>query len=293
METENYSITKHGPVEIINLYHKIPGTTATSHLCVFRIGNTLVDTGSVNTAPVLVQLLKEHPPRQIILTHQHEDHVGGLTYLQKFFGDIPVYCPEEFTDIISQANYIPGYREKFWGDFIPFENLIPYNDSAEFTEKKIKIIPVMVPGHTPGQRALLVYDKKKLYAITADLYLAPKLHNAWMETSVPDMINSLQKIIDLKPDLSLPSHGRIVEDTSLKFGGLRDWYLKETEIFTELSDKLQTTDYVALFRSRFGSLNTIEKQSSGELSRFAFIRGIFYPVKSLPADRIVIPPDFF
>lgn len=54
----------------------------------------IVDPGE--SAPVLATLAQgQYVPQAILLTHHHNDHVGGVADLRHHFPDIPVYGPQE------------------------------------------------------------------------------------------------------------------------------------------------------------------------------------------------------
>ena len=54
----------------------------------------IVDPGE--SAPVLAAVAQgQYIPQAILLTHHHNDHVGGVAELRRHFPDIPVYGPQE------------------------------------------------------------------------------------------------------------------------------------------------------------------------------------------------------
>lgn len=63
-----------------------------------------------------------------------------------------------------------------------------------------------------------------------DLYLAPKLPNAFYETNVPDIIESLEKLLTVSPRFTLcPSHGKALPDGPQRIQRLLKWYKSEQE----------------------------------------------------------------
>ncbi|MEM7184319.1 MAG: MBL fold metallo-hydrolase [Spirochaetota bacterium] len=262
-----------------------------SSLSVHLLGTTLFDSGSEPAANFFAKALHSNPPKRIILSHQHEDHIGGLHTLHKYFGNIPVYCPNEHTKLVATGFVVPGHRISYWGNVKGFPDLIPYTSADTFKEGKYNIKVIDTPGHTVGHKAFVVQAKQELYIISGDLYLAAKLPHALFESSIPDMIASLETLASFsKQDILFPSHGRFYPNASLRLQKLADWYKSESEAIHSISEKLATTDYNKIFRHRYSYYSPTEIFTNGENSRCALIRGILQPVKQLPAETIHLDP---
>ena len=72
---------------------------ASSYLYLLREGNLLIDAGvrpgGVGEAALpRFELLGEHPPAAMVLTHAHLDHVGALPLVTAKFPRLPIYCTE-------------------------------------------------------------------------------------------------------------------------------------------------------------------------------------------------------
>jgi glyoxylase-like metal-dependent hydrolase (beta-lactamase superfamily II) len=238
----------------------------------------------------MLQYISQHPPRRIILTHQHEDHMGGVAAICRQYGDIPVFCPEAHVQIIATTDKVPEYRAVHWGHPEPYANLIPFAEGEVFTEGECRMEAILTPGHTVGHMAFLISCHNEHLVLSGDLYLGSTCFMAFGECSVPDFITSLEKLIALPFDYTgLPSHGGVLHDPKSAFRILRDWYKKETDVSLGVADNQGTRDYVEVFRERFGKMKAVEIFSSGEVSRLAHLRGIFEPVSALPAPPVRLP----
>jgi glyoxylase-like metal-dependent hydrolase (beta-lactamase superfamily II) len=290
LQPPTFSLSHHGPVTRIELISANSYTGEPTQVCAFRIGDTLIDTGSPLTQPAMLEYISQHPPRRIILTHQHEDHMGGVAAICRQCGDMPVFCPEAHVQIIATTDKVPEYRAVHWGHPEPYANLIPFAEGDEFIEGDCSIKAILTPGHTVGHMAFLVSCHNEHLVLSGDLYLGPTCFMAFGECNVPDFITSLDKLIAIPHDYTgLPSHGGALNEPKRYFSELKDWYLRETELSLEAAEKLGSTDYVEVFRVRFGKMKMVEIFSRGEVSRLAHLRGIFEPVSALPAPPVRLP----
>ncbi|CNI19541.1 hydroxyacylglutathione hydrolase [Yersinia pekkanenii] len=99
----------------------------------------IVDPGE--SAPVLATLAQnQYIPQAILLTHHHNDHVGGVADLRHHFPDIPVYGPQETA---SKGATI----------------MVNGGDNLTIDGRNYRVIAV--PGHTLGHIAY--YSKPYLF----------------------------------------------------------------------------------------------------------------------------------
>jgi ribonuclease J len=89
--------------------------------------------------------------KSVIITHGHEDHIGGLAHLLKSFPDITVYATK-FT-----LNLIQKKMEEFK---IKFEYTI-YHENSELHFQDIDIYPVHVNHSIPETCGLMILTKKR------------------------------------------------------------------------------------------------------------------------------------
>ncbi|MCI0487737.1 MAG: alkyl/aryl-sulfatase [Blastocatellia bacterium] len=189
-------------------------------------GNVIIDTSIAFNAARHKGLLRAEnsgPVKYIILTHGHGDHTGGVSAWK-----------QEGTEIIAQREHLEfaHYQTRLQGFFarrnaaqfslrIPppgnwagnfGANIAPtilFDDKYEFELGGLKFEIYHTPGEThdhltvwiPKYRAAFVGDN--FYASFPNIYTLRGTKPRW----ALDYVASLNKVLDLKPDILLPSHG--------------------------------------------------------------------------------------
>jgi alkyl sulfatase BDS1-like metallo-beta-lactamase superfamily hydrolase len=189
-------------------------------------GNVIIDTSSVRRAQAakkLLQAVSDAPIRYIVLTHAHGDHTGG----------VPLW-KQQGTQIIAQAEHVefvhyqarlagffgvrnsaqfgyPNPQDTPWvgnrGGTILATRLFDHN--YEFTLGGVRFEILSTPGETPDH--LTVWIPKYKAAFVGDNYYESFPNIYTLRGTKPrwalDYIDSLNKVLALKPEIVLPSHG--------------------------------------------------------------------------------------
>jgi alkyl sulfatase BDS1-like metallo-beta-lactamase superfamily hydrolase len=193
-------------------------------------GNVIIDTSSPAAAAKHVKLLKavsQAPVKYIILTHGHGDHIGGVNLWK-----------EAGTEIIAQRQSVEfaHYQHRLQGFYarrnaaqfgMPVREIgtwegnygakqlatILFDDTYKFSLGGVDFEIFRTPGETPDHltvwipRYKAVFPGDNYYDSFPNMYTLRGTTPRW----ALDYINSLNKVMSLKPEILLPSHGQPVK----------------------------------------------------------------------------------
>jgi glyoxylase-like metal-dependent hydrolase (beta-lactamase superfamily II) len=174
----------------------------------YRVGDTIIDTGPPNQWPAVRRFLREKPVGQVIVTHHHEDHAGNLGLIVREFG-CPVLAPAASLQPLEHGFHLQLIRRIVWGSprarvrarALPDEILLGPGSH---------LVPIATPGHSPDLTCLLEPQRGWLFA--GDLFIAPKILYLRRDEDLRVMMDSLRLIQGYDFDTVFCSHRGIVPD---------------------------------------------------------------------------------
>lgn len=175
----------------------------------------------------------------ILLTHHHFDHVGLVHRIAKL-QDTPVYIhpyalpklkgdPEflyrsyqfflEITEKLNTGSYGREQADaRYDRQMNKTKSALDWNVHAINSDNLFGFQVIGIPGHAPDQVAFYLQDEKIIFL--GDLLIDHLRSNAFVEpafdgspiAALEHHIGSLKKIIELKPEIALSGHGKVIEE---------------------------------------------------------------------------------
>lgn len=192
----------------------------------FETDGILIDTGSFTLLEQFKGFFEEVDFEKVVITHAHEDHTGGASYLQQQYGT-SIYMNEmSINECMKKANY-PFYRKVFWGKRPAF--------TAEaigetFESRNASWDVIETPGHSKDHLSFLNCETGQLF--TGDLYVTPKTKVILREESIPTIISSLERVLTNDFEEVFCCHAGYVKDG-------RKALSRKLEYLLEMRDKIQ------------------------------------------------------
>lgn len=161
----------------------------------------------------------------IVVTHSHRSHIGGLATLKRISG-ARVWCHASEVAIVEGRQSAAPVA--LWPlrplvlypfrvmSYLPYKPHVPckVDCRAEEGEQIGSLKVIHAPGHTPGNLALLW---KERVLVVADVILTwPTFAAGWpgFNTDEPLFRRSLQRLVDLKPEIVCVAHGDPICDNA-------------------------------------------------------------------------------
>lgn len=202
-------VEKHGPVIAIRMARGFLGRPV-YWAAAYWIDGLLIDTGPTCTASELTRLLRSVPVDTIVLTHSHEDQIGGLAALLEQRPEAKVYASERALPIIADPRrlQLQMYRRLVWGTPASVDSVCSLDEVENRIETGAYSFRVVeTPGHSRDHISL--FEPEHRWLFSGDTYIGGE-DKAWTpESDMFGVISSLRTLATLHPERLFPGSGPV------------------------------------------------------------------------------------
>ncbi|MFV8830019.1 MBL fold metallo-hydrolase [Alkalihalobacterium sp. APHAB7] len=191
--------------EVVCLHGTIKKLGRSFTFNVYYVDGLLIDTGPVCAQEIVIDFAKKVNPKQIILTHHHEDHAGNAATLSKLL-DLPIKMSAHTAKILQTPPIIPLYRRLIWGK--ETKGVCGEIVENSIMTKNHLFSIVQTPGHSIDHICLVNEENGWLFA--GDLFLGKRLLYGMKGESIPQLLKSISLILDHRFDTVFCGHAGIV-----------------------------------------------------------------------------------
>jgi endoribonuclease LACTB2 len=193
-----------GPVEAITLGFGPVGPPLMT-VRVYRIGDTLIDTGQRHMAKALLARLRDDPPARVLLTHHHEDHSGNAAAISRHFGATVLAHPIA-VEKLGRHFPIRLYQHCIWGKSCPVTAApLP----RRVATGRYVFRPIHTPGHSRDHTVFL--EEENGWLFSGDLYLGDKIKFFRADENFVDQITSIRAILSHDFDALFCAHNPVLK----------------------------------------------------------------------------------
>jgi endoribonuclease LACTB2 len=172
----------------------------------FLVDGMLIDSGPQCLETELVPFYENHSFELVTLTHSHEDHSGLAPWIQQY-RKVPIYVHPKGINICAQSCPYPKYRQLTWGVRTAF-NASPLGDTIQSCSQEWKVI--YTPGHADDHVSLFHEETGRLFS--GDLFVSPKTKVIMDTESIPVIMDSLRRLLDLDFQSLFCCHAGYIEN---------------------------------------------------------------------------------
>ena len=261
-----FEVTTHGLITRVVMARTIMGFDL-HHTSAFHVGGLLIDTGPPATVEEFLEWCRGLDIEMIVLTHHHEDHVGGAARLKSELG-IPVHAPVPASPMLAEGLRLPIYRRfVFSGRPRPF---VAEPLPSEFTVGEMRFRTIPTPGHAFDHVCL--FEESNRWLFTGDLYVHERVNMFRRIEDVWLHLDSLKRILKLEPELLICSQSGFFEDAQ----GVLERKIRFWEDLGEEARILRDQGWSLrdITRKLLGREGMRTYVSGGEFSKLRLIRGL-------------------
>lgn len=226
----------------------------------------LIDTGAQSLQKFFKAFIDEVDFQQVMLTHFHEDHTGCAAYVANST-QYPIYLNQKSIQSCTQKADYPLYRQLFWGRRKPF---LAQAMPGTFISNSATWDAIDTPGHAHDHKVFLNRETGQLF--TGDLFVQERTKVSMTEESIPQIINSLKRVLTYDFGEMFCSHAGYVENGRAALTRKLDYLLSIQHEVLMLHDKGESANEIC--KKLFSKKYQITKFSGGEWDSLHIVNSI-------------------
>lgn len=247
----------------------------------YRIGDLLIDAGPPPTAGRLAAWCRGAVERgelsRVVVTHHHEDHVGGAAALREL--GLPVAAPAAAVPILAAGLRMPLYRRVVWGAPRRFraeplgEEVTARLDAAwgprrRGDELRFQVVPT--PGHAFDHVCL--WEPRRRWLVSGDLFVHERVKYLRRIEEVWLQVDSLRRVRALDPEILICAHAGLVEDAGAALERKIAWWEDLAE--TARSSREEGRSVREVTRALLGREGILFYASFGDFSKRNLVKSL-------------------
>lgn len=202
-------VEQHGAITSVRMARSFLGkplywTTA------YWVDGLLIDSGPRCAAPELLRILKQVPVEQIVLTHGHEDNIGGLAALAACYPGIPIYASPRTISLIQDPTSLKlrFYQRFTWGVPEAVQNITSLDAIGnELRTAHHSFRTLDTPGHSRDH--VSVFEPQYHWLFCGDAFIGGREQSCTEEFDLLTSIGTLHTLLSLRPDRLFPASGNV------------------------------------------------------------------------------------
>jgi glyoxylase-like metal-dependent hydrolase (beta-lactamase superfamily II) len=202
-------VEQHGPVIAIRMARAFLGRPL-YWTAAYWVDGLLVDTGPICTAQSLVRVLDQVHVDRIVVTHSHEDHIGGLAALQARYPQARVYASARALPAIQAPARLGMqlYRRVIWGRPKPVTHVHTLDQlDNEVRTPAYTLRVVETPGHSPDHISL--FEPVQRWLFCGDAFIGGRDQSWSRDADMFGVLSSLRTLASLRPERLFPGSGTV------------------------------------------------------------------------------------